>query len=166
VTDPTDRSLAVRPIGRVVGGRDEAVDDGWGDVTATIELDPDVVEGSATDGLADFSHIEVVFCFDRVDGEAVCRGSRHPRGRTDWPSVGILAQRARDRPNRIGTTVCRVTGVGPHRIDVVGLDAVDGTPVLDVKPYLAEFGPRGDMRQPAWATELMSGYWQSGPTGT
>ena len=132
MTDPADHSLVIRPIGRVVGGRQEAVDDDWGDVVATIELDADVVDPTATDGLADFSHIEVVFCFDRVDEDAVCRGRRHPRGRTDWPSVGILAQRAKDRPNRIGTTVCRVTGVGPLRIDVVGLDAVDGTPVLDV----------------------------------
>jgi tRNA (adenine37-N6)-methyltransferase len=153
------RPLAVRPIGRVVGGRTAAVDDRWDTVAATIELDPAVVEATATDGLAEFSHVEVVFCFDRVDEDAVCRGARHPRGRAEWPSVGILAQRAKDRPNRIGVTVCRLTDVGPHRIDVVGLDAVDGTPVLDVKPYLAEFGPRGEVRQPAWATELMSDYW-------
>jgi tRNA (Thr-GGU) A37 N-methylase len=151
--------LPVRPIGRVVGGRSEAVDDDWDAVAAHIELDPDVLQAGATDGLADFSHIEVVFCFDRVDEDAVCRGTRHPRGRTDWPSVGILAQRAKDRPNRIGVTVCRVTGVGPRRIDVVGLDAIDGTPVLDVKPYMAEFGPRGEVHQPSWATELMTGYW-------
>ena len=155
--------LVMVPIGRVVGGRSEAIDDDWGDVAATIELDPGVLEAGATDGLAGFSHVEVVFCFDRVDEGAVCRGTRHPRGRADWPSVGILAQRAKDRPNRIGTTVCRITGVGPHRIDVVGLDAVDGTPVLDVKPYLAEFAPRGEVRQPAWSTELMAGYWESGP---
>jgi tRNA (Thr-GGU) A37 N-methylase len=151
--------VSVRPIGRVVGGRAEAVDDAWDAVAATIELDPAVLGPGATDGLADFSHVEVVFCFDRVDEEAVCRGTRHPRGRTDWPSVGILAQRAKDRPNRIGVTVCRLAGVGAYRIDVTGLDAVDGTPVLDVKPYLAEFGPRGEVRQPGWATELMDDYW-------
>ncbi len=151
--------LVLRPIGRVVGGRAEAVDDDWDAVAASIELDPGMLEAGATDGLADFSHVEVVFCFDRVDEGAVCRGTRHPRGRADWPSVGILAQRAKDRPNRIGVTVCRVTGVRPYRIDVVGLDAVDGTPVLDVKPYLAEFGARGVVRQPAWSTELMAGYW-------
>ena len=158
-TDPITDSITVRPIGRVVGGRSEAIDDQWDDVAARIELDPDMLEPGATDGLADFSHVEVVFCFDRVDEGDVCRGSRHPRGRTDWPSVGILAQRAKDRPNRIGVTVCRVTAVSPHAIDVVGLDAIDGTPVLDVKPYLSEFGPRGDIRQPAWSTELMRHYW-------
>ncbi|MGD0882725.1 MAG: SAM-dependent methyltransferase [Acidimicrobiales bacterium] len=152
-------TITVRPIGWVVGGRAEAVDDRWDEVSARIELDQDALEPGATDGLADFSHIEVVFCFDRVDEAAVCRGTRHPRGRADWPSVGILAQRARDRPNRIGLTVCRITAVGPFTIDVVGLDAVDGTPVLDVKPYMTEFAPRGELRQPVWSTELMAEYW-------
>jgi tRNA (Thr-GGU) A37 N-methylase len=149
----------MRPIGRVVGGRIEAVDDDWDHETATIRLDPTEVEAGATDGLAEFSHVEVVFCFDRVDEAAVCRGTRHPRGREDWPSVGILAQRAKDRPNRIGVTVCRLVAVRPYAIEVTGLDAVDGTPVLDVKPYLSEFAARGTIRQPAWSTELMDGYW-------
>lgn len=151
--------VTMRPIGRVVGGRSEAVDDRWDTVTAVIALDPAEVAEGATEGLADFSHVEVVFCFDRVDEDAVCRGARHPRGRADWPSVGILAQRAKDRPNRIGTTVCRLVGVGPRTIEVTGLDAVDGTPVLDVKPCMAEFGPRGEVHQPMWSTELMAEYW-------
>jgi hypothetical protein len=58
----------------------------------------------------------------------VCRGARHPRGRQNWPFVGILAQRAKDRPNRIGTTVCHLDGVGPLWIEVTGLDAIDNTP--------------------------------------
>ncbi len=78
-----------------------------------------------------------------------------PTGR----AVGILAQRAKDRPNRIGITVCRLLSAGPSWIEVSGLDAIDGTPVLDVKPYLTEFGPRGQVRQPSWATELMADYW-------
>lgn len=152
-------SITMRPIGRVIGGRTEVVDDGWGPETAAIELDPAEVEAGATDGLAEFSHVEVVFCFDRVDASTVCRGTRHPRGRTDWPSVGILAQRAKDRPNRIGVTVCRLVGISPYSIEVTGLDAVDGTPVLDVKPYLVEFAARGGVHQPGWSTELMEGYW-------
>ena len=151
--------ITVRPIGRVIGGRSEGFDDAWGAETATVELDPAQVEAGATDGLADFSHVEIVFCLDGVDEGAVCRGTRLPRGRTDWPAVGILAQRAKDRPNRIGVTVCRLLGVSGHSIEVAGLDAVDGTPVLDVKPYLAEFAPRGGVHQPGWSTELMAGYW-------
>ena len=114
MTRTTDRSPCDPSAGWSAAAT-EAVDDRWDAVTATIELDPDELEAGATDGLADFSHIEVVFCFDRVDEDTVCRGTRHPRGRTDWPSVGILAQRAKDRPNRIGVTVCRVVAVRPSR---------------------------------------------------
>jgi tRNA (Thr-GGU) A37 N-methylase len=151
--------IQLTPIGFVRGGRAAVEDDAWAAVTARIELDPAVVDLDATAGLADFSHVEVLFHFDRVDEAGVCRGARHPRGREDWPLVGILGQRAKDRPNRLGLTTCEVRAVGPGWIDVAGLDAVDGTPVLDVKPYMAGFAPRGDVREPAWAAELMAGYW-------
>ena len=144
-------------VGYVRGGRAEVEDDAWGSVTARIELDgfdPDAL--LALDG---FSHVEVLFVFDRVDPDSVCRGARHPRGREDWPLVGIFAQRAKDRPNRIGSTVCEVVAVDGTALEVRGLDAVDGTPVLDLKPYLAGFAPRGAVREPAWAQELMDGYW-------
>jgi len=152
-------SFTVEPIGYVRSSRDAAIDDNWDAVTAVIELDATQLQPDATDGLEAFSHIEVVFLFDRVDVEDVCRGSRHPRGNTAWPRVGILAQRAKDRPNRIGLTTCRVLQVNGLRIEVSGLDAIDGTPVLDIKPVMAGFATRGDMREPAWATELMAEYW-------
>ena len=151
--------IMMQPIGHVRGGRSVVEDDEWGDVVARIELDPAVVDADATAGLDGFSHVEVLFCFDRVDEAAVCRSQRHPRGRTDWPSVGILAQRAKDRPNRIGLTTCELVGSGPGWLEVRGLDAVDGTPVLDVKPYMVEFAPRTPVHGPPWATELMAGYW-------
>ena len=152
-------SIPVHPIGHVRGGRDVVEDDAWGAVVSRIELDTGVVEPSGTRGLDGFSHVEVVYLFDRVDPASVCTGARHPRGRRDWPEVGILAQRAKDRPNRIGVTVCQLRAVDGPTIEVAGLDAVDGTPVLDVKPYLTGFAPRGVVRQPGWAEELMAGYW-------
>src|SRR3954469_15102854 len=136
-------TFEVRPIGVVRSSRPEAEDDDWDAVASYIELDPARVDLEATVGLDTFSHVEVVYVFDRVDESKVCRGARHPRGNPDWPLTGILAQRAKDRPNRIGVTGCRVTGVDGYRIDVQGLDAIDGTPVLDVKPYLSGFAPRG-----------------------
>jgi len=84
---------------------------------------------------------------------------RHPRGNPEWPEVGILAQRAKDRPNRLGVTTCRVLSVDGGVLHVQGLDAIDGTPVIDIKPHMQEFGPRGDVHQPSWADELMHGYW-------
>jgi tRNA (adenine37-N6)-methyltransferase len=101
----------------------------------------------------------VVYLFDRVDPERVERGARHPRGNAAWPKVGIFAQRAKDRPNRLGLTVCRLDRVEGLRVHVTGLDAVDGTPVLDLKPWVSELGPRGDVREPGWMAELMREYW-------
>ena len=147
-------------IGTVHNERTEATDDDWDRVDSVIRLDPEVFADDATAGLRAFSHVEVVFVFDRVAPEGVVRGSRVPRGNPAWPEVGILAQRAKNRPNRIGTTVCELMAVRPGGIvEVRGLDAIDGTPVLDIKPYMAEFGPRGDVLQPAWSHELMAGYW-------
>ena len=77
----------------------------------------------------------------------------------NWPEVGIFAQRAKDRPNRLGVTVCRILEVKDSTVRVAGLDAIDGTPVVDIKPWMVEFGPRGDISQPSWSTELMQGYW-------
>jgi tRNA-Thr(GGU) m(6)t(6)A37 methyltransferase TsaA len=150
-------TFVMEPVGHVRGGRTDVEDDGWGAVTARIELD-----GFAPDALRaldEFSHVEVLFVFDRVDPASVCRGARHPRDREDWPLVGIFAQRAKDRPNRIGSTVCEVVRVDGTALEVRGLDAVDGTPVLDLKPFMPGFAPRGPVRQPGWATELMAGYW-------
>ena len=153
-------TIEVVPVGHVRGGRAVVEDDGWDAETCRIELDGGVLEPEATFGLEAFSHVEVVYVFDRVDPASVCTGARHPRGRKDWPLVGILGQRAKDRPNRIGVTTCVVLAVGPGWIEVRGLDAVDGTPVLDVKPYLTGFAPRGEVREPVWAVELMGGYWE------
>jgi tRNA (Thr-GGU) A37 N-methylase len=149
----------LEPVGRVVGGRSEVRDDDWGAERATIRLDGGRFDPAAVAGLDAFSHLEVVYLFDRVDPAAVERGARHPRGNPAWPKVGIFAQRAKDRPNRLGVSRCVLLRVDGLDLEVAGLDAVDGTPVLDIKPYMNEFGPQGGVRQPAWAGELMDGYW-------
>ncbi|MCF3179501.1 SAM-dependent methyltransferase [Streptomyces polychromogenes] len=147
------------PVGVVVGGRTEVVDDDWGRERAVIRLDSGLFGPEALYGLGDFSHVEVVYHFDRVPVEKVETGARHPRGNRDWPLVGIFAQRGKNRPNRLGVSRCRVVRVEGLDVHVEGLDAVDGTPVLDLKPYMAEFGPRGEVRQPEWATALMREYY-------
>src|SRR6185503_2580298 len=109
---------------------------------ASIELS-ETFEPTALDGLEAFSHAEIVYHFDRVEPAAIERGARHPRGNARWPRVGIFAQRAKDRPNRLGVTVVAIAGREGRTLRVRGLDAVDGTPVLDIKPVMAEFLPRG-----------------------
>lgn len=152
-------TLQLRAIGHVRGGRSEPIDDDWDAVECTIALDRAQFQSDATASLGEFSHIEVVFHFDRVRDDEINRGARHPRGRADWPLVGIFAQRGRGRPNRIGVTVCRLLSVDGLTLKVKGLDAIDGTPVLDIKPVMSGFLPRGEVREPAWAKELMDGYW-------
>ncbi|MFG2986638.1 SAM-dependent methyltransferase [Streptomyces sp. NPDC048258] len=147
------------PVGRVVGGRAEVRDDEWGEVSAVIRLDEARFGPDALAGLDSFSHVEIVYHFDRVPVEKVETGARHPRGNTDWPLVGIFAQRGKNRPNRLGVSRCRLLRVDGLEVHVQGLDAVDGTPVLDIKPYMAEFGPRGATTQPDWATEIMRQYY-------
>jgi tRNA-Thr(GGU) m(6)t(6)A37 methyltransferase TsaA len=148
----------VEPIGTVVGGRMAAEDDDWGQVGARIEQAPRFGP-DALAGLNEFSHIEAVFHFDRQDEAQIVSAARHPRGRTDWPKVGIFAQRGKARPNRIGVSICRLIAVDGTAIEVEGLDAIHGTPVLDIKPVMAGFQPRGEIREPEWAREIMADYW-------
>lgn len=152
-------SFTLFPIGHVRGGRTEAVDDDWGASRALIALDPDRFAPDALAGLADFSHAEVIFVFDQVPDAKIETGARHPRNRSDWPLVGIFAQRGKNRPNRLGLTTCRIIGVEGLSVEVEGLDAIDGTPVVDIKPVMREFLPRGTIDQPDWVAELMADYW-------
>lgn len=152
-------TIEIEPIGAVRGGRSEPKDDGWGNVTAAIEIDGGRYGPEAVAGLGDFSHIEVVYHFHGVPEAMVETGARHPRSQRHWPKVGIFAQRGKNRPDRIGVAVCRLLKVTGLRLEVEGLDAIDGTPVLDVKPYLSGFAPRGAVREPDWAKEIMSDYW-------
>lgn len=150
--------ISCLPIGRVVGGRVPAEDDAWGSVTAVIRLD-ERFGPEALAGLDDFSHIEVVYVFDQVPESNVETGARRPRNNPDWPLTGVFAQRGKNRPNRIGVSRCHVVGVDGREIQVRGLDAIDGTPVLDIKPWMQEFAPIGEIRQSAWSTELMAHYY-------
>jgi tRNA (adenine37-N6)-methyltransferase len=152
-------TYALRAVAHVRGGRAEPDDDDWGAVRCRIELDPQVVGPDALAGLQDFSHLEVVFVFDRLPESEVETGARRPRGRADWPRVGVFAQRGRNRPNRLGVSICRILEVGTMAVEVEGLDAIDGAPVLDLKPVMSGFLPRGPILEPAWAVELMAEYW-------
>ncbi|MFZ1962160.1 MAG: SAM-dependent methyltransferase [Roseiarcus sp.] len=152
-------TIQLHPIGYVRGGRKEPIDDGWDEVVASIELAPGYGP-EALAGLDGFSHVEVVFHFHRVAESAIVASARHPRGRADWPKVGVFAQRGKDRPNRIGVTICKLLGVEGTSLRVAGLDAIDGAPVLDVKPCMRGFLPRGEVREPAWAAEIMHRYWR------
>lgn len=155
--------MEVEPIGFVSGTRRQALDDCWGGAEACIRLTADYT-AEALEGLAAFSHVEVLFVFHQVDPERVTRGARRPRDNPLWPRVGIFAQRGRNRPNRLGSTLCRVLRIEGVHLWVAELDAIEGTPVLDLKPVMREFLPRQPLRQPPWSHELMRAYWDA-PAG-
>lgn len=151
--------FTLTPLAHVRSPRAAHLDDYWRGVVSTLVL-ADGVPDDALAGLESFSHIEVVYLFDQVDPASVVWGSRHPRNRTDWPRVGILAQRGRKRPNRLGLSRCRVLRVDGRTVTVSDLDAIDGTPVLDIKPLMVETLPTDPVRQPDWAGVLMDRYYR------
>ena len=151
-------AYAIEPVAFVTAPRKSPEDDLWGGETAEIQLS-DSMDASALDGVQAFSHVEVLFLFHEVQLDKIVSGARHPRNNKSWPKVGIFAQRAKSRPNRIGSTICKVVSVEGRTLRVRELDAIDGTPILDIKPVLREFLPREATSQPAWATELMASYW-------
>lgn len=154
-----DATVRLEPVAWVRGGRRAPEDDGWDGVTARLELAARFGPESVA-GLDLFSHLEVVFVFDRVAEADVVSGARRPRGRSDLPEMGIFAQRGKARPNRLGVSVCRLERVEGMDVHVRGLDAIDGTPVLDIKPVITQFLPRGEIRQPPWVDEVMADYWE------
>ncbi len=158
-TPAWDEEVRIRPLGVVRSPRADLSDDHWGNLTSVIELEAGRLTPESVRGLDQFSHLEVIWFLHRVTERDVESGARHPRNRPDWPLVGILAQRAKRRPNRLAVSCCELLSVDGLRLTVRGLDAADGTPVLDVKPYFREFAPRSAVWQPAWVSELMRDYY-------
>ena len=150
--------IVLEPIGHVRDARADAVDDNWGATKSRIVL-TEAVGPDALDGIEQFSHVEIIYFFDRVSEDKIQRGARHPRNNESWPKVGILAQRGKNRPNRLGSTIVPVLERKGRELWVLELDAVEGTPVLDIKPVMQEFLPRSALRQPEWSHELMADYW-------
>ncbi|MFZ3589910.1 TrmO family methyltransferase domain-containing protein [Bacillus sp. DJP31] len=111
-------------------------------------------------GLSDFSHLEVIFYMHKVDPSKIETNARHPINNIEWPKVGIFAQRPKARPNQLGLSRCQIVKVEGYKITVIALDAIVGTPILDIKPYMNEFGPIGVVKQPKWASELMTHYYK------
>ncbi|SDB85360.1 tRNA (N6-threonylcarbamoyladenosine(37)-N6)-methyltransferase TrmO [Shouchella lonarensis] len=150
-----NKNITLQPIGYISSPRKALTDDEWGAVDSCITL-CDNLHPDTLVGLETFSHIDVLFYMHKVS--TITTSARHPRGNTAWPKVGIFAQRAKNRPNQLGATTCQLLSVEGRNVYVRGLDAVDGTPILDIKPYVKEFAPREETTQPEWITELMRDY--------
>jgi tRNA-Thr(GGU) m(6)t(6)A37 methyltransferase TsaA len=147
---------AMEPIGVVRSPVAEGVDEGWGSVVSEIHLRVEYATGLR--GLQEFSHIIVVFLMHQATFRPGDDLVRRPRGRADMPELGIFAQRAKHRPNPIGVTAVRLLSVRRNVLTVRGLDAIDGSPVLDVKPYFPAVDSVDAATTPEWVGRLMDGY--------
>ncbi len=122
---------------------------GWKSVASEITVKKKFAEG--LDGLDEFSHVVVVYWLDRVRGYSL----RHrPQGNPNVPKVGIFACRCPNRPNPIGITTAKLVSVKGNKIKVLGLDVVDKTPILDIKPYTMKYDLVKNAKYPAWVERL------------
>ena len=147
--------ILMKPIGRVKNEVSVRKDVSWGSDTSAIVLEEEYETGLA--GLEDFSHAIILFYLDQAEYQKEKHLQRHPQNREDMPRVGIFSQRAKDRPNKIGMTAVEIVSVSDRELVVKGLDAVDGTPVLDIKPYYPVYDRR-DAKVPEWVDRLMEHY--------
>ncbi|PSA93905.1 tRNA (N6-threonylcarbamoyladenosine(37)-N6)-methyltransferase TrmO [Bacillus atrophaeus] len=150
--------IKLNPIAYVQNSIHNVTDDHWGSVISVIEL----INGTETawQGIEEFTHVEIIFYFHGVSDEKITYKARHPRNNKAFPEIGIFAQRGKNRPNKLGVTTVELVELSGKTITVKGLDAINGTPVLDVKPVMKKFLPRGEVKQPEWSVSLMKHYWE------
>lgn len=142
----------------VRSSRAEALDDQWDAVQSRIELDGSRFAPEALAGLDAFSHLVVVYPFHKTDPAKT--ESRAPSARQYRLAQGGHLRPARQGPaNHLGICTCGILKVHGLTVEVQGLDAIDGSPVLDLKPYMQGFEPRASIREPEWAREIMKEYW-------
>jgi tRNA-Thr(GGU) m(6)t(6)A37 methyltransferase TsaA len=143
--------VSLRPIGVVRNGVPQPRPDGWAQIRSDIivreELSP------MLEGIDGYSHVIVVFAFHRVP-EQERKERVRPRGNERIPEQGVLATRSQLRPNPLGVSVVPLLKRRKNILRVEGLDAIDGTPVLDIKPYFANYDAVPGASLPDWARAL------------
>lgn len=142
-------SISLKPIGYVRNEAKEPRRREWDKVTSDLVIDPDLAE--CIEGLEEFSHIIVVFWIHE-SGDSFPR-KVHPQGRADLPLSGVLSTRAPHRPNPLGLKVVKLLARRQNLLKVVGLDAIDGSPILDIKPYVPS-DSIPDAKYPDWVSKL------------
>lgn len=139
-------SMTLKAIGIVRNGIKQTSPQEFEQVVSDIVLDINFAE--ALDGIDGFSHVVVLFWLHQVCGRPPLK--LHPRGNCDLPLVGVFSTRSQHRPNPIGETTVRLIERRCNILKVIGLDALDGTPVIDIKPYLSKYDSVTDIRVPSW----------------
>jgi len=150
-------SISLEPIAIVKNSRTTTADDFWGNVISEIVL-LDHIPVDAFDNIEQFSHLEIIYYFDKVDKDEIVYSGR-PRGNPDYPVMGIFSQRKKDRPNQLGLCTVELIEHRGRSINVKYLDAIDGSPVLDIKPVFRQFELKTEIKQAPWVNDLMKYYW-------
>lgn len=143
--------VSIRPIGVVRNNVPQSRPDGWEHVRSDIIVRDDVAP--MLDGIDGYSHVIIVFTFDQVP-ESEHRERLRPGNDARIPEQGVLATRSQLRPSPIGVSVVRLLKRRGGILRVQGLDAIDGTPVLDIKPYFPNYDAVSDAGIPEWARQL------------
>ncbi len=144
--------ITLRPIGRVRNSIRHFKREGWESVISEIILDPHYSE--ALDGIEDYSHILVLFWISRLQPAQRKIKKIHPKSRPDLPLVGIFATRTQCRPNPIGLTLVKLISRNKNILKVKGLDALQGTPIIDIKPISPRHEFLSKYRIPKWYDRL------------
>ncbi len=148
-------AIAMEPIGYVCSDVEQRKDAAWGGDLSVIVLEEEYAGG--LEGIEDFSHAIIIFHLDKAEFIPEKHLRRRAQNREDMPLRGIFAQRGKDRPNTIGLTAVEIVSADDRSLTVKGLDAINGTPVLDIKPYYPAYDKR-DASVPEWVERLMEHY--------
>ena len=148
--------IKLEPIGYVLSPVTERMDKNWGEIKSKIILNSDYI--GALLGLENFSHAVIVTYLHQAKYEKEKHLKRRPRNLETMPEVGIFSQRAKDRPNPIGITAVEIISVGDDHLEIKGLDAINETPVLDIKPYYPQHDRIDSPKVPEWVDRLMKDY--------
>ncbi len=142
-------SMTLKAIGIVRSEIKQPLRQDYKEIVSDIVIDSSLTE--ALDNLDDFSHIIVVYWMHRATDRPV-RTKIHPMGRQEVPLVGLFATRTPNRPNPIGMATVRLLQRQGNILKVEGLDAIDGTPVIDIKPYIPGYDSVANTKVPPWIT--------------
>lgn len=149
------REIIMTPIGYVENNVQAKKNVSWGGDISRIVLEKEYYNGLS--GLEDFSHAIIIYYLDKAEYKREKHLQRRPQNREDMPLVGIFSQRGKDRPNKIGMTAVQIVEVCEKALAVKGLDAINGTAVLDIKPYYPVYDKK-EAAVPDWVNRLMEHY--------
>jgi tRNA-Thr(GGU) m(6)t(6)A37 methyltransferase TsaA len=141
--------ITLKPIGVAKNSENKSRFGSFDGVVSEIIVDERFTD--ALNGTEDYSHVIVVYWMDKIKDYVI---THRPQGNPEVPIIGIFACRCPPRPNPIGVTTVKLIERTGNRIKVKGLDILDGTPIIDIKPYWPVYDKVKDEKIPGWVNKL------------